>query len=624
MGQITAARAYANNEVAFVAWTLDENIPDCLGFEITRFVTGEEPRVLPAWVPFKGQSNPDWIPQTTSVWPIQRLMWRDLTVRKRRDATSTHPADIEVRYRIRALVKRTAGLEPVPGGDTAHYEGKPVSLSYADDGVETNTVVVTGKYGNVTSAFTNGMLSAQWLKNALESDGETLTEDNVRRHMQEPGDPIRGYLAGDVIETLTYLLKAAANDESLTVYLALYELGDKELMEHILNASERVHIILSNSGKDDDGNWDAGNAANRELLSEKLDDRLTSRFFNNNHIGHNKFAVLVRGETPEAVMTGSTNWTSTGLCGQSNNAVIIEDADLARTYLDYWHALKTDTEDYEVPDPTSASTSNKQGKDLRDFGRRGGTEVTLQDGKTRVTTWFSPNTPAAKKGDETPPDLSMVFSLMRKAKDAIFFAAFLPSRSGLQSIIREAADLGIKDRSLLVYGSVSDPTAMPNYEAPPRVPAGQPKPKSPPPPNVYDDDNVHIVRASALNKSDIVGEFEAELLKVGHAIIHDKIVVVDPLSEDGVIILGSHNLGYKASYENDENLLIIRGNPALTRAYMVHILDVYEHYRFRAVQQERKNQHKSQWDGFLSVDDHWLKNLLQPENSLLSRYLSGE
>ena len=49
------------------------------------------------------------------------------------------------------------------------------------------------------------------------------------------------------------------------------------------------------------------------------------------------------------------------------------------------------------------------------------------------------------------------------------------------------------------------------------------------------------------------------------------------------VIFGSHNLGYKASYANDENLVIVRGNRALAEAYAVHVIDVWEHYRFRAV-----------------------------------------
>ena len=86
MARITNARAFANNEVAYLAWSIDGPIAGCLGFDITRIYpeTGEE-KPLAAWVPFKGQTNTGWQPQSTRVWPIQKLSWRDLTLRKRRD-----------------------------------------------------------------------------------------------------------------------------------------------------------------------------------------------------------------------------------------------------------------------------------------------------------------------------------------------------------------------------------------------------------------------------------------------------------------------------------------------------------------------------------------------------------
>jgi hypothetical protein len=64
-------------------------------------------------------------------------------------------------------------------------------------------------------------------------------------------------------------------------------------------------------------------------------------------------------------------------------------------------------------------------------------------------------------------------------------------------------------------------------------------------------------------------------------VIHDKILVIYPFTDDSVVITGSHNLGFKASYSNDENMLIIRGNRPVAEAYAAHVLDVYEHYRWR-------------------------------------------
>ena len=122
-----------------------------------------------------------------------------------------------------------------------------------------------------------------------------------------------------------------------------------------------------------------------------------------------------------------------------------------------------------------------------------------------------------------------------------------------------------------------------------------------------------MIRAAAIK--DLIGDFQRELLSAGHAIIHDKIVVIDPMSEtDCVVITGSHNLGFKASYANDENMLVLRGNRPLALAYTTHVLDIYDHYKFRAVleQQTREIMLKGKpppkrptGKGFLQITDKW-------------------
>ena len=157
--------------------------------------------------------------------------------------------------------------------------------------------------------------------------------------------------------------------------------------------------------------------------------------------------------------------------------------------------------------------------------------------------------------NKTPPDLAELFSLIDGAKKAVLFLAFLPSRGGLFSIIEQARKAGETDPDLLVLGAISDPTAMPGYQAKARddgeeddeTPAEEAARK----PYVYDQRHTHIVRAANLGAGTAMGDFEAEILKLGTAVVHDKIVVIDPLSEKPVVAIGSHNLGYKASYEND-------------------------------------------------------------------------
>jgi phosphatidylserine/phosphatidylglycerophosphate/cardiolipin synthase-like enzyme len=90
-----------------------------------------------------------------------------------------------------------------------------------------------------------------------------------------------------------------------------------------------------------------------------------------------------------------------------------------------------------------------------------------------------------------------------------------------------------------------------------------------------------VIAAEALNHADAPDGWVAELLKAGFAITHDKIVVIDPFADYCVVVTGSHNLGYQASYNNDENLVMIEGSKKLAMAYATHVLDVYDHFAWR-------------------------------------------
>jgi hypothetical protein len=59
----------------------------------------------------------------------------------------------------------------------------------------------------------------------------------------------------------------------------------------------------------------------------------------------NKFVLYLnsKGE-PAAVLTGPTNWTSTGLCAHTDNSLIVRSPSVAQAYSDYWDRLKQDTD----------------------------------------------------------------------------------------------------------------------------------------------------------------------------------------------------------------------------------------------------------------------------------------
>ncbi|CAN7158395.1 phospholipase D-like domain-containing protein [Variovorax sp. LjRoot290] len=656
MGKILSAFAYANNEVAYIAWDVDNKIEGCLGFEVTRVYLnadesvvvrndGSEDRVRCAsWVGFSGQRNPHCLPQHTGIWPVQKLSWRDLTLRKRRDELNRRPSEVFVRYEIRPVGDLEDGMEPAPDPtpktvrvtqrddhgrpvkdaegklvkiSVKAYEGKPRPLGYLGPAVPTLPVRVTSRRGVFRSTFTNGILAAQWLRNVLMEDGE-IEPNELFEKISNPDDPHRKYLAGDVLPLLHELFARPGE-----FHLALYELDDKELVDLLLANAQRIHLILANTGKDN-GGWDGRNAEARERLIAAGADIQHRMFNNSTHIGHNKFVVHTPPNGgPRSVFTGSTNWTSTGVAGQTNNALLIEDDAGAQVFMDYWQRMSADA--LEIPDPFGAPMSkNQQSLEFR-RSNEAPARLALANG-AQIELWFSPNMQGRTKGTKTPPDLKEVYRRMRLAREAILFLAFYPGQRGNDCIIGEAIDIGRKDGRLIVTGAVSSAQAMPNY-----VPGKKNDPDDESDdepgesPRTFFEDKVSIVRASRVDDRAMLGDFGAEQLTakggIG-AIIHDKLVVIDPLSPDCTVILGSHNLGFKASYCNDENMVIVSGDQALAEAYAVHILDVYDHYRFRAVQAERQEQHKKSWSGFLDTDDSWLEGYVEDRQGALMRYFA--
>ena len=480
---------------------------------------------------------------------------------------------------------------------------------------------MTTRRGPFRSTFTNGILAAQWLRNVLMEDG-VITPGELAAKLKDPADPHRKYLAGDVIPLLHELFARPGS-----FHLALYELEDRELEALLHDNAARIHVILSNTGKNAAGEWDDRNRASRQALVDAGVD-VQHRMFNNaTQIGHNKFIVHSAPDgTPMSVFTGSTNWTWTGVAGQTNNALLIEDTTVATQFMGYWNRMHADV--LPIPSPLSAPmNASCQGHVFRQ-DNVAPVSAPLAGGGS-ISTWYSPNMPQRRKPSHppVPPDLQEVYRMMRLAKQAIFFLAFYPGQSGRDCIIGEAVDIGRKDGELLVLGVVSSAQAMPNYvpghagdggddgEGDDDVEASAPA--------TFFDANVSVVRAARIDDRAIVGNFGAEVLSAGRAIVHDKIVVIDPLSDDCTVMLGSHNLGFKASYSNDENLVIVKKHRALAEAYMVHCLDVYEHYRFRAVQTDIEAQGRSGFSGFLSTSDSWQRPYTSGHKAALARYLAG-
>ncbi|WP_315803230.1 phospholipase D-like domain-containing protein [Bradyrhizobium sp. SZCCHNS3002] len=573
------ALAFSNNDIAVVAWTFDRRLDGCLGFAIHRIdIADNTDTVLPALARFAGQTA-DRL--ATDQAPVQKFWWKDLYAKR----GGTY------KYRV------------VPMGGTP---GQTLTPLAGVAPLESNAVTLTPERPPFHVYFNRGITATQALSHAL-NDKPSVSA--LAPHILDPADPIRIRLMGQLQDGLTSLL-ARADAGGGTIHAALYELNDPNGLEKQLhrNPASRTVILGNEQGKDSD-DADAENRANLKAAGVAVIDRILDK----GSIPHNKFMVLTENGKPSAVLSGSTNWTSTGLCTQTNNALVVESPVLAQRYLGYWNALKADV---------AAAAGNKaalQSQTLRDFAHANNADaiqapVDLGHGVT-VEPMFSPNTHGKLgKNPDTPGDMGRVFELMKGAKYAVLFLAFDP---GNNSILDVAGQL-LKDKpDLFVRGALTSPVRATNFSAalhsgghserPAEAGADDSAPQvtvvgeagKPKQPGATGSIDFRAVPAGAVQ--DAFGKWERELGKYGFAIIHSKIVVIDPFSDDCVVVTGSHNLGFRASHNNDENMLIIRGHRGLAEAYACHVLDLYDHYAWRFLLQ----QHPDIFGKPLQGDDSW-------------------
>jgi phosphatidylserine/phosphatidylglycerophosphate/cardiolipin synthase-like enzyme len=97
--------------------------------------------------------------------------------------------------------------------------------------------------------------------------------------------------------------------------------------------------------------------------------------------------------------------------------------------------------------------------------------------------------------------------------------------------------------------------------------------------------------------------------------IHSKFLLMDPLGADPIVVTGSANFSEASTNGNDENMLLIRGNTRVADIYFTEFNRLFNHYYFRAVQEDLnrpapKDTARALPDASLFLDDtgeEWLK-----------------
>ncbi len=421
--------------------------------------------------------------------------------------------------------------------------------------------------------FNRGIVAAQWVSRRLGITPTDSKTAELRKIITTPDNPFRNFLAGPLGAKLFSLLAKVAR-QKCEIYAALYELDDEQLEAALEKIGSRAHVVLANGSvkkKGEDQNEPA-----RTRLTGKID--LRHRMISPAALGHNKFLVICdTHKKPRWVWTGSQNWSKTGLCTQANNSVLIDDPALAAQYRAQWDLLAAAAD--VTPKTLIASNTAPRDQPVR---------------KTPLRLWFTPTVGLV--------DLNDAKQAILGAQQAILFLMFNPGpKETLLNQIIGIARAGAGPR-LYIRGVINqDPGTTAN------------------PVELFNQHNsdkadFDVVLPAAIDDTTTFWQKELKKLPGTFAMVHSKVVLIDPFGAHPVVITGSHNLGPKASGTNDENLLIIRDAPGLAAAYASNIMAIYNQYRWRFrrhVQPVAKR-----WKG-LQDSDTWQNGYLKPGSDSL-------
>jgi phosphatidylserine/phosphatidylglycerophosphate/cardiolipin synthase-like enzyme len=544
----TKLKVYTNEDDALLFWSIPGPIKGCRGFAIRRRKTDPEGKKTEVFLPnrmgFEGEPEPakpeegqQAVMKPSTEWPFQRFSWTD------------HDADTgdTVSYRVIPVVRNDAG-------DLKLLE------SHASDWSPAKTLGAAGR-SRFRPFFNRGFVMSQFMARYLAERNLTLAE--FKKTIRDKDDQtIRHFLSGDLRLALLEELQKA-HDERGHIFAALFELSDVELIAALCALKKRAHLVLANGSVQavkgeaaaDARLRDENEDARKRLMATGVEVEVEkeNRFISPPALGHNKFMVRTdKDGNPLAVWTGSTNWAPTGLCTQVNNGLLVEDPDVARVYLEQWHALREAKSEFPKAFVARNSAPKPVGDDV--------------PGTVRSIVWFT----RTSKG----VDLDALKEEVEKAREGLLFLMFMPGATGLFSTVAARS----AEPNLYVRGVVSE------------LPRGREDP-SVLDVNLIDGRDHRTLHLDIIQPEGVKHPFAtfAEevtrkqfLAGVGHAIIHSKVVVIDPFSADPELITGSHNFSASASQKNDENFIIVKGDQELAEAYAVNILGAYAHYRWRA------------------------------------------
>jgi hypothetical protein len=321
-------------------------------------------------------------------------------------------------------------------------------------------------------------------------------------------------------------------------------------------------------------------------------------------IMHNKFLVagedlLSENDAKSKLLTcGSSNYTTDGLTSQANLIHTFNSSELAELYWERFQFLK------ENPKKSSTAKDAKWSR-----------TITVGDAGIRV--FFSPEPRIT--GETFGISIDTIVKEIHSAKSSVIFCLFTPTDERLRQACFSAGDAGKMMFGLVNRINKTEPELNPSSSG--HIPADQLAALE-----IYhrSKDKKDVIGSEFFNASAVPSGFQPEINifpgtkppPYPPVIIHHKFIVIDAETESPLIYTGSANMSGNSVFNNDENLLEIRGSPRLAHIYLSEFLRLYEHYRARArfiaFRRNRTRATAAEFGLALRKDSSWAKKHYTP------------
>ncbi|MEN6442793.1 MAG: phospholipase D-like domain-containing protein [Methanoregula sp.] len=426
------------------------------------------------------------------------------------------------------------------------------------------------KSGNLEIGFTRTMVSSQAYVNkfknaALYPPVQTIDYDTTPYRAQY------AWLGAHAREMLVGFLETCRSDPRVTLDVFTFDLDEVDTIRSLCEMGARVRVFQDNSTthKSPDstepdmkspGTPKAKKVPVHEVLAvhalRQAGVEVKTGHFSG--LSHNKVMIRHRNSVPEAVLTGSANFTIRGLYVQANSILVFEDPAVAGLYAEAFEQAWNAPGKFK----TSAIATGWHDKTVS------GSPVSFS---------FAPH--------KTAFPLDRIADAIRDAKQSVLFAMMQMSGSGkgINAITSLPEREDIYSMGIIQKKGELDlfkpDTGKPNF----------------------------TTASVAYLAKDVPPPFNKEISGGSGQVIHHKLVVCDFNGDNPVVFCGSSNLAAGGETSNSDNLMAIYA-PDVAVRYAVEAIRLYDHFRFRSMRENSSETKPLQ----LKDSDEWAGTYYDP------------